>query len=934
MNTFIETLNRTSEGLPHLAWQMFWQSSLIIAVVFALDLALRRKARAAVRYALWLVVLIKLLLPPTLALPTGIAWWLRPGERLPAVVQAKEVVITYPDNVIPFHRPIISATLVPPAPRLSVQAWIFVFASAISAALLAWLLTRWIQISRTVRQATEPGDSIPAVLEDARRTISINSHVCVRITKEKMSPAVCGLFRPVILLPESLVENLPGSQMRAVLIHELVHLKRGDVWVNCPQALVQIIYWWHPLVWFANARIRRVREEAVDDDVMLALRDEADCYAPTLLEVAKHAFHRPLASLGLVGILESRGALRQRIERLIDFKTPRRAGLSIVSTLAIVAFTAAAVPMGEAPARSSSETKATQGTRSGSDTNSSLPRIMTDPQFKTVLTELQQREQLSQLIQDARLLFELGKYDEAERRLNGVLKVDPKSAAANYYLTLVRRSRDQEKTSGSGNLVNDLVYRTTNQQAHAAKPIQVAQNSVSPANQPASVAAPSSPLDGVLAFDKELKEATVNAGEAEAKFKFNLTNVSSFAVTITNILTSCGCTIAKMPASPWLLAPGAAGEIPVTMNIAGKSGVLTKTVSVNSDKGTKVLTVKATIRSPEEIASSDTQQTRGVIGSSAHDQSKALIDTLISRGFKLDVNAFLKNIERSGSSTNGSGPNGNQPITMIKSFFKTQGIDLEPPKNLFLVDRQGSMWVRATKEDLDIIEGAIQTFSIATPQVVIQARFFEMPKEIADTLGISWSPTNNSNGLIGVLAAPQLKEVLKQLDSANGVMKIFDGSVVTLSGRQAQIQAVEMKTLGLPNPQNGVLTTNTVPIGSVLDVIPFVGVDGYTIQMTLIPSYTEFLGYDSTQPAIPRIRTRQMTTSAIVWDGQTLVLGSMHQNILVTSNGAISTNQIPEDSQRNLLVLVTPTLIDPAGNRVHVDEDLNEDLNSPPRTNR
>ena len=118
--------------------------------------------------------------------------------------------------------------------------------------------------------------------------------------------------------------------------------------MNCAQALVQIVYWWHPLLWFANARIRRVREEAVDDAVMLALRDDAEAYAPTLLEVAKLAFHRPLASLGLVGILESRSALRQRIERLVNFRAPRKAGLTLVSLCGICVFSAIALPMGKA----------------------------------------------------------------------------------------------------------------------------------------------------------------------------------------------------------------------------------------------------------------------------------------------------------------------------------------------------------------------------------------------------------------------------------------------------------------------------------------------------------------------------------------------------------------------------------------------------------
>lgn len=164
-----------------------------------------------------------------------------------------------------------------------------------------------------------------------------------------MSPAVCGLFRPVILLPRDLEEKLSTAQLRAVLLHELFHLRRGDVWVNCVQALLQIFYWWHPLLWIANTRIRRVREEAVDDAVMLALREEAETYAPTLLEVAKLAFRRPLMSLGLVGIMESRSALRQRVERLMDFRAPRQAGLTFASLCGIFAFSAVALPMGEAP---------------------------------------------------------------------------------------------------------------------------------------------------------------------------------------------------------------------------------------------------------------------------------------------------------------------------------------------------------------------------------------------------------------------------------------------------------------------------------------------------------------------------------------------------------------------------------------------------------
>ena len=79
MNALIETLNRFGTSALHFAWPMLWQSSLLIAVLFTIDFALRRRVRAAVRYALWLVLLVKLLLPPSLALPTGVAWWLFPS---------------------------------------------------------------------------------------------------------------------------------------------------------------------------------------------------------------------------------------------------------------------------------------------------------------------------------------------------------------------------------------------------------------------------------------------------------------------------------------------------------------------------------------------------------------------------------------------------------------------------------------------------------------------------------------------------------------------------------------------------------------------------------------------------------------------------------------------------------------------------------------
>lgn len=107
---------------------------------------------------------------------------------------------------------------------------------------------------------------------------------------------------------------------------------------------------------------------------------------------------------------------------------------------------------------------------------------------------------------------------------------------------------------------------------------------------------------GFLAFDAETKEVSLQPGEIDARYVFYFTNVSSEKVVITSAAASCGCTVPKLPPVPWTNAPGATGEIPVNMNVAGKSGVVFKTVTVNTDKGPKMLTVKANIPPPPALA--------------------------------------------------------------------------------------------------------------------------------------------------------------------------------------------------------------------------------------------------------------------------------------------------------------------------------------------
>jgi len=446
MNSLIETLNQWGGNFLSFAWPMLWQSSLLIAVLFAFYFLFRRKIRASIRYALWLTVLVKLCLPVTFALPTSPAWWLHKTSP-PVAIQTEPAhfTVTYDNAPMPAIPQSPPPVFIPPKPVMNLAASLLVISVSVSSALFFWLLVRWWQITRQVHHA-KISERLAALADEAQKFVGMKFKVQVKLTTNSMSPAVCGLFRPAILIPQSLAENFSDEQLRAVLLHELIHLRRRDVWVNFVQALLQIFYWWHPLVWLANARIRRVREEAVDDAVMLALRDEAESYAPTLLEVAKLALNRPLASLGLVGILESRHALRQRIERLVDFRPPRQAGLTLVSLLGILAFTAVAVPMGGSPTQTNNP--ASPGVTAIVDVIENLNQTNSNTLTPTNLTsDFQNRSKADNLVQDGKLLYEMGKLDDAKVKLQAAIALNQDNEKAIYYLNLIMKARAARATS-------------------------------------------------------------------------------------------------------------------------------------------------------------------------------------------------------------------------------------------------------------------------------------------------------------------------------------------------------------------------------------------------------------------------------------------------------------------------------------------------------
>jgi general secretion pathway protein D len=318
-------------------------------------------------------------------------------------------------------------------------------------------------------------------------------------------------------------------------------------------------------------------------------------------------------------------------------------------------------------------------------------------------------------------------------------------------------------------------------------------------------------------------------------------------------------------------------------------------------------------------------------------------------------------------------------------------------------------------QDLDIIEATIQMLNFVPPQINIKCKFVEIPQEDTKALGFDWYlgnavvtngvverqtvvaptmiPPNPTNQLLttglgrtspppftltGILTDPQYRTVIKALQQRNGTELLAQPEVTITSGRQAQMKAADISTVvmgvnerALTTP--GITTTNggdsslyvtkQMELGPVLDVIPSVLPDGYTIELTVIPTVTEFLGYEENPtnrvavyvngkkkwviPPQPKFRVCQMCTNVRVRDGQTVVLGGLLSETVNTIKdqvpilgslplvGSLFRSETKTTAKKNLLVFVTPTLIDPAGNRIHTEGELLLAPNGkPPQTPR
>ena len=369
INSCPGVLNNIGRWFCNYGAGIFIQSSILIILLLIIDLVMRKHVRATFRYWIWMLVLLKLMLPPAFSSPTGIGYWFRdylPAHssvpaQVPNMIQLEPTGAPAPeDSTIAAEIPQIHPSQINPEPAapatpafsdfqaLTWQAVVFVIWLVGVTVLSTLLIHRMLFVRRLIAQSEPSKNRYAEIVDQCCQQLGIKRRTELRLSGKLQSPAVCGLFRPVILMPAGLLEKLSPDKLRAVLIHELAHIKRGDLWVNCVQTFLQIAYFYNPLVWLANTVVRTIREQAVDEMVLVALGAGAKDYSNTLIDIAEMAFFKTSLSLRLIGVVESKKALRRRIRHMLNRPIPESTKLGILGLMVIFVIAAVLLPMAKA----------------------------------------------------------------------------------------------------------------------------------------------------------------------------------------------------------------------------------------------------------------------------------------------------------------------------------------------------------------------------------------------------------------------------------------------------------------------------------------------------------------------------------------------------------------------------------------------------------
>lgn len=249
------------------------QAGILAAVVWMLTRMFQR-APAALRHVLWVIVLAKFFIPPFAYLPNEVAFWQDQHNVQPVAVHSVQAEAYNADSGYesPGEASMTTDSISPHTARYSISGigniMIMLWLAGVFVMGLI-LVVRFIRQKRLV-VGSLPGDDLLNLLKHCANQMRVRRIPKLILSQTVHVPMVMGVFNPSIILPEKISNLCSRSELTAIVLHELAHIKRRDlisIWLH---QTVRVLFFFHPAIWLAGHEIKKEQEIACDELVLLS----------------------------------------------------------------------------------------------------------------------------------------------------------------------------------------------------------------------------------------------------------------------------------------------------------------------------------------------------------------------------------------------------------------------------------------------------------------------------------------------------------------------------------------------------------------------------------------------------------------------------------------------------------------------------------------
>lgn len=325
-----------SEMLDRLAVVQLWQVTLVFIFVGSIGRFEFAKRRPHLMLLLWVLFLVKCLVPPVIHSPVSPMSKLTPGEL---VQMLKPVSATEPaaplDNALDRGAidQVVGGSVLGTfgqAIDLSWKSGLMCLWIVGSSVVFITLATHYFVVRRRIRVQAIADDDVVARDSSAYKAAQLLRQleskiglapggVRIVVSRDSIGPLVFGFWRPTIVIPSELLER--EESLGPILTHELCHVWRRDHLLGFLQMAVQSVFWFHPFVWMASGRINRLCEICCDDDTLRLFGLNSKLYASGLLDVL--SLQRVVRPIRMAPGIRPVEVTRQRIQMITANERPR-----------------------------------------------------------------------------------------------------------------------------------------------------------------------------------------------------------------------------------------------------------------------------------------------------------------------------------------------------------------------------------------------------------------------------------------------------------------------------------------------------------------------------------------------------------------------------------------------------------------------------------